>query len=687
MDMLTAISPTILHQFDQAIHHEWLETNGLGGYASSTVIGAHTRRYHGLLVAAVNPPVGRAVMVSRLDETIHIQDRIHELSTNKYCGAIHPNGYIYLHSFERGLFPTFTYKVEDVMIRKTVAGIHGENTVVIIYEIQEGNLPVRLSLKPLYNPRNYHALAKRSAPINTDYSFEGDTFYALPQPSLGPIFIKVPNASFSEDPNWYYNFEFTVEQERGMEAVEDLFTPGQFEVNLQKGQKLGIILSTEPATGRDAVELYEAEKVRRLALIQKGPGQSPLIDRLTLAADQFIVKRNENQKTIIAGYHWFTDWGRDTMIALPGLCLANGRHDDAKKILQAFGAHTSQGMIPNRFPDYQEDPEYNNIDATLWFFVAIYKYYQATQNLAFIQEEMLPILGSILEWHERGTRYNIRMDNDGLLSGGEEGTQLTWMDAKVDDWIVTPRRGKAVEVNALWYNAWKIYAHFLHEVGAGGKANQAENQAHTIHEAFQEQFWSPELGYLYDVIHEGKKDDALRPNQLFAVSLPFPLLTHNQAQQMLEQVSHHLFTPVGMRSLAAHDPLYEPIYTGDQYNRDKAYHQGTVWSWLIGPYMDVLIRVKNEWGKEQVRVILQQFEAHLDQAGIGTVSEIFDAKSPNIPRGCIAQAWGVSEILRIIHEYDLFPAHKNRSPLLGNLIPQIYQKMISKPSVKKQVAE
>ncbi|MEL6131838.1 MAG: amylo-alpha-1,6-glucosidase, partial [Bacteroidota bacterium] len=292
------------------------------------------------------------------------------------------------------------------------------------------------------------------------------------------------------------------------------------------------------------------------------------------------------------------------------------------------------------------------------------------------------------EWHERGTRYNIRMDNDGLLSGGEEGTQLTWMDAKVHDWIVTPRRGKAVEVNALWYNAWKIYAYFLKEIDEEGKANQAENQAHVIYQAFQDQFWSSELGYLFDVIHKGGKDDALRPNQLFAVSLPFPMLTHDQAQQMLEQVSHHLFTPVGMRSLAPHDRLYEPIYTGDQYNRDKAYHQGTVWSWLIGPYMDVLIRVKNEWGKEHVRAILQQFEAHLDQAGVGSVSEIFDAQSPNMPRGCIAQAWGVSEILRVIHEYDLYPVKKNRAPSLGNLIPQIYQKITSKHSrVQAKVIE
>ncbi|MEL6132737.1 MAG: glycogen debranching enzyme N-terminal domain-containing protein, partial [Bacteroidota bacterium] len=420
--MLTAISPNILHQFDQAIHYEWLETNGLGGYASSTVIGAHTRRYHGLLVAAVNPPVGRAVMLSRLDETIHVEDRVHELSTNKYCGAIHPNGYIYLSAFERGLFPTFTYQVEDIKIRKTVVGIQEENTVVILYEMLEGNLPIRLSLKPLYNPRDYHALGKRSTSINTAYTFEGDTFYTLAQPSLGPLFIHVPDASFAPDPHWYFNFEFPEEQERGMEAVEDLFTPGQFELSLQKGQCVGIIVSTEPPAGRNAIELYEAEKVRRLALIQKGPGKSSLVDRLTLAADQFIVKRNENQKTIIAGYHWFTDWGRDTMIALPGLCLANQRFDDAKKILQAFGAHTNQGMIPNRFPDYQDEPEYNNIDATLWFFVAIYKYYQATQDLDFIKDEMLPILGSILEWHERGTRYNIRMDNDGLLSGGEEGT-------------------------------------------------------------------------------------------------------------------------------------------------------------------------------------------------------------------------------------------------------------------------
>jgi predicted glycogen debranching enzyme len=374
--------------------------------------------------------------------------------------------------------------------------------------------------------------------------------------------------------------------------------------------------------------------------------------QLTLAADQFIVKRGEDLKTVIAGYHWFTDWGRDTMISLPGLCLGTARYDDAKKIIGAFAENVSQGMLPNRFRDNSEAPEYNNVDGTLWYFVAIYKYWQHTKDTGFVMNEILPVLKDIIDWHFRGTRYNIHVDEDGLLYAGEKGQQLTWMDARIGDWVVTPRMGKAVEIQALWYNALNIFSKLLELNGQDADAARVCISVNKAKKSFLEKFWFQEGNYLYDVIDEnGNPDASLRPNQLLAISLPFPLIEGDKAGSVLKVVGEKLYTPVGLRSLSQDDHCYIPVYGGDALKRDSCYHQGTVWSWLLGPYVDALMKVTGE--KSAVQKVIRDFQYHLNEACLGSVSEIFDANAPHYPRGCVAQAWGVAEILRVINEYGL----------------------------------
>ncbi|RMG65421.1 MAG: glycogen debranching protein [Bacteroidetes bacterium] len=652
--MFTTIGTNVLSRYDRASTYEWLETNGLGGYASSTIIGAHTRRYHGLLVAAMKPPVERTILLSKLDETLHIAGKSYELGTNKYQGAIFPNGYIFLKTFYRGLFPEFTYQAGGVTLRKTIVGVHGENTTLVTYEVLEAPHGFTLDLLPLYGPRDFHGLGHANGLLNPHVSFEDGHFHTQAYPDQPSLYLSVPGAQFTHAPNWYFNFEYEAELYRGLEAHEDLFSPGHFSLQLEAGQRVGIIVSADPTAGRDAWALFEIEKNRRLGLIAGLEGKSDVQKGLTLAADQFIVKRDQDLRSIIAGYHWFSDWGRDTMIALPGLCLATGRHDDARRILAAFASSVSDGMLPNRFPDHGEAPLYNNIDATLWFFVAAYKYLRATGDRDFVLQTLLPVFRDILQWHEVGTRYQIRMDEDGLLAGGEEGVQLTWMDAMVGDWVVTPRRGKAVEVNALWYNAWKIYA-WLHRLADRETEFLALTvKAEQIKDQFLKTFWNEADGCLYDVVDGEYRDAAIRPNQLFAISLPFPLLDTEQANQVLFHIEDKLFTPRGLRSLAPDDPSYQPVYGGNQFQRDGAYHQGTVWSWLMGAYVDALIYVKGNWGRRLATNLLRDFEVHFSEAGIGSVSEIFDAQKPYQARGCIAQAWGVGELLRIGVEYGLF---------------------------------
>jgi predicted glycogen debranching enzyme len=629
---------------------EWIETNGLGGYASGTVSGAHTRRYHGMLVAAMHPPVGRMVMVSKLDETIVVGDKRIELSANQYPGAVHPTGFQFLKSFERKFFPEFIFKAGDVEIKKTIACLHGENTTVIIYEVIEAKKNFTLELLPLYACRDFHSLAHANDSIGQPYLFQDGLFRTVNYPGCPEIFISVPGSNFTEAKNWYYNFEYAVEQYRGLDFKEDLYTHGKFLIELKKGSKLGIILSVDDPTGRDAFGLFETEKKRR-EIVTSQFSDKKMLQRLALAADQFIVKRGD-LKTIIAGYHWFSDWGRDTMIALPGLCLATGRLDDAKNILKAFANSVHAGMLPNRFPDYGEAPEYNTIDATLWYFHAVFKYFKYSADKSFV-ESVVPILQGIIEWHYKGTRYNIHVDpEDELIYGGQDGVQLTWMDAKVGDWVVTPRKGKPVEINALWFNALKIMQSLLNEIGNAKEGEKYEMKADTVQKSFNAKFWNAK-GFLYDNIDGDYKDDSIRPNQIYAIALPFPLLTKEKAANVFKTVETQLLTPRGLRSLAASHKDYKPIYGGNPWHRDGSYHQGTVWSFLLGAYIDALILVKGDKGKADASKIIKKFLEHLDEAGVGSVSEIFDADPPHTSRGCIAQAWGVGEVLRVMVEHEL----------------------------------
>jgi predicted glycogen debranching enzyme len=642
----------VLSDFGVSQTLEWIETNGLGGYASGTVSGANSRRYHGLLVAATVPPVGRMNVLSKLDEAIVVAEERYELGTNQYPGVIHPQGYKFLKSFERDLFPQFYFEVNGIEIKKTIAAIYGEATTVVLYEILEAPLSFDFELLPLYASKDFHHISYANDFISQQYIFEDGVFRTLNYRGCPELFIAVPDAEFTESKGWFYNFEYSVEQDRGLDYREDLYSHGVFSVELKKGDRLGVIISTDDPAGKDAFRLFEMETERRLQLVEKFPANESLRS-LVLAADQFIVKRGDHS-TIIAGYHWFADWGRDTMIALPGLCLVTGRHEDAKQILLQFSEYVTEGVLPNRFPDHGEVPEYNTIDATLWFFNAIYYYYKHTGDKDFVKQ-LLPVLKDVIECHYKGTRYNIMVDPaDELLSGGSDGVQLTWMDAKVGDWVVTPRRGKAVEINALWYNALCTIGVLLVEIDCAKEAEIYGSKARKVRENFNRLFWNKAKNSLYDFIDGDIKNDELRPNQVYALSLPFPLLEKDRAKKVFETVTKFLLTPKGLRSLAPQSNDYRPSYVGNVWSRDGAYHNGTVWSYLIGPYLDALFYVKGEKGKEQAANILQKFLEQRSEAGVGTISEIFDAEFPFKPRGCIAQAWGVGEALRVGMEYDLF---------------------------------
>ena len=632
---------------------EWLETNGLGGWAGSTISGAHSRRYHGLLVASVLPPTERVVLLSKLDETIITNGRRIELGSNIYQGnTVHPKGYRYIESFSGNFFPQWDYKVENIRLRKSIGMVHHENTTLVKFEVVESATPFQLELLPLIASRGYHSLNKAGSHIHWEASFENNIFHTRPDGSLD-LYISVPGATYEHSPRWYYDFQYKTEQYRGLDYVEDLFNHGIFTVTLKQGDIFCIIISTGNPTGRNAEELFSKELERKQALLKDQP-ENKVVEQLVLAADKFIVKRGEGLKTIIAGYHWFTDWGRDTMISLPGICLSTGRHDDAKKILQAFARSVSQGMLPNRFQDNGELPEYNNVDGTLWFFIAVQKYLNATGDKEFVIHEILPVLKEIIDWHFKGTRYNIHVDDDGLLHAGEVGQQLTWMDARIGTWVVTPRMGYPVEIQALWYNAQRIFSHLLTINRQNEDAKLVNISADKTKLNFLDKFWIGEKEYLYDVIDiSGQGDASLRPNQLLAISLPFPLLEKKKAKKVLDIVKQELLTPVGLRSLAASDANYISVYRGDTWHRDSAYHEGTVWSWLLGAYIDAVLKTEGNKGLPIARKILADFSYHLGEGCIGNVSEIFDADPPHHPRGCIAQAWGVGELLRVIIEHNL----------------------------------
>ena len=641
---------------DAALRREWLETNGLGGFASSTIVGLNTRRYHGLLVAATKPPVGRLVLLSKLEETLWIDGKRFDLSANRYPGVIHPQGFHYLKQFRLDPFPVSTYEVEGIEMEKSVFMIHGENSTVIHYQLTKNNrleVPknLRLEIRPLIAFRDYHGTTHENGAINPAVQERSGLASVSPYQGLPNLHLAHNAIELRKTGDWYRNFEYDAERERGLDCSEDLFNPFALCFDLRLRRQASIIASTEQRDVTQAVEYRRAEITRRRKALVASPIEDGFAQSLAAASDQYLVSRGD-EKTVIAGYHWFGDWGRDTMIALPGLTLPTGKHDVARSILRTFAKHVDQGMLPNRFPDAGETPEYNTVDATLWFFEAARAYLSYTGDLEFVRDELYPVFVDIISWHARGTRYGIKVDDSGLLASGELGVQLTWMDAKVGDSVVTPRRGKPVEIQALWYNALCVMEDLASRFGDEAARKRYRHMAAVAQWSFNRLFWNEKLGCLYDVVNGGPPDSSIRPNQIFAVSLPHSMLPSDRARSVVEKVEEHLLTPFGLRSLAASDPQYRGSYAGGPPDRDGAYHRGTVWAWLLGPFITAYIKVNggSEEARRQAQAWLSPLESHLAEAGLGHISEIFEGDAPHRPCGCIAQAWSVAEILRVYFE-------------------------------------
>ena len=637
---------------DAALRREWLETNGIGGYASSTIIGLNTRRYHGLLTAVTKPPVGRFVLLSKLEETLFIDGQAFDLSANRYPRVVHPQGFRYLKQFRLDPFPVFTYEIEAIEIEKSVFMIDGENSTVIHYELKKNNHPeppknLQLEVRALIAFRDYHSTTHENGAINRSVEERPGLATVTPYQGLPSLHLTHNAAELRRTGDWYRNFEYDTERERGLDFSEDLFNPLALRFDFRIRRQASIIASTEERDVAKVVEYRQSEITRRRNAKVSCPVEDDFAQALAAAADQYIVNRGE-QKTVIAGYHWFSDWGRDTMIALPGLTLPTGKHDVARSILRTFVQHVDQGMLPNRFPDAGEKPEYNTVDATLWFFEAARAYLAYTGNLEFVRNELYPVFADIIAWHARGTRYGIKADSSGLLSSGEQGVQLTWMDAKVGDWVVTPRRGKPVEIQALWYNALCIMEDLARQFGDEAAQKRYRNMATVASWSFNRLFWNDKTGCLYDVTNGAPPDSSIRPNQIFAVSLPYSMLSSERANAVVEKVQEQLLTPYGLRSLAPGDPQYRGRYTGGPVERDGAYHQGTVWPWLMGPFITAYIKVNggSEAARRQAAEWLAALKVHLADGGLGHISEILDGNAPQQPRGCIAQAWSVAEVLR-----------------------------------------
>jgi predicted glycogen debranching enzyme len=644
---------------------EWLVTNGIGGYASGTVAGMLTRRYHGLLVAALQPPLGRTLLLAKLDETIKYDNLTYALYTNRWAdGNVEPHGYRHIESFAlEGTIPTWRFACADALLEKRIWMQHGANTTYVRYTLSRATQPLTLTLKALVNYRDYHGSTQGNDWQMNVEPIEGGIKIAAHE-NATPLYLSSNTATATPAHNWHYNFDLAIERYRGLSDREDHLHAATFEVTLHPGESIVFVASTDPQPNLDGAAALKLERDREQKLINLWKLNRPetinhsqdrpvWIERLVLAADQFIVDRSvpniPNGKTIIAGYHWFGDWGRDTMISLPGLTIATGRPEIARSILLTFAKYVDKGMLPNRFPDAGDVPEYNTVDATLWYFEAIRSYYDATADDDLL-EELFPVLAEIIDWHCRGTRYNIHLDaSDGLLYAGEQGVQLTWMDAKVDDWVVTPRIGKPIEINALWYCALRSMAKFARQLGKPYKEYNSIADRTLIKFS---RFWNADTGYCYDVLDSPDGDDAsLRPNQIFAVSLPgigtkgyTPLLTPTQQRGVVDTCGRSLLTSYGLRSLAPSHPQYQGHYGGNQLQRDGAYHQGTTWGWLLGSFVMAHLQVYGD--RSQARQFLEPIGHHLLAHGLGTCSEIFDGDAPMTPRGCIAQAWTVAEVLR-----------------------------------------
>jgi predicted glycogen debranching enzyme len=650
---------------------EWLETNGLGGFASSTLCGMNTRRYHGLLVAALEPPVKRFVLLSKFEETLVLEGARIDLSSNQFPGAIHPQGYQFLARFQKHFFPVSAFLVGSWQIQKTVFMVHGHHATCIEYIFRgPAESEAQFDIRPLLAYRDYHSLTHENDALHREPDIGEHYVKFSPYPELPPLVIRHTADFFSRDGYWYKNFEYVREQERGLDFSEDLFSPGYFRTVVKNGTSLWFFASAEEwseltrnAELQRFAEIKQRELERRQALVKGIKSKEETSFYLRQAANQFLVRRGKDSQTVIAGYPWFTDWGRDTMISIPGLLFVTNNYPVAREIMTTFVRSMRDGLIPNRFVDRPEaghDAEYNTADATLWLFHLVYELARRTDDVKFVKQGLYDALVESFECHRRGTRFGIHMSDDGLLSAGEEAVHLTWMDAGIGDQAVTPRHGKAVEVCALWCNALKVLEFFAKKLGDRGRTKELTSLARQAQKSFNKVFWNSTAGYLNDVVNEGRKDVSLRPNQLFAMTLPFSPLERQHRKPVVAVVTEHLLTPFGLRTLAKGDPHYRGLYQGNAFDRDCSYHQGTVWPWLLGPYATAFLNAntRTSRNKKHVRSLLEPLIQYMLNEGVGQIPEIFDGDVPGpadgAPRpsgkGCFAQAWSVAEIHRVLTE-------------------------------------
>jgi predicted glycogen debranching enzyme len=668
-----ALGPNLLSDVNSALGKEWLVTNGLGGYSSSTVLGINTRKYHGLLVAALNPPINRWILLTKLDEELKIGTQTFGLGANEFHDVMYPEGYRYLSSFVLGPFPTSTYEVEGVMLQKTVFMPYMKNATAVIYEVSnplEEKLSIHVS--PLVNSRHIYNMTDKNA---VQWSFFqkrlGDDVLLETSDSISSLILAPSqDSSFVEESWWVEKLFFRSDAARMERSIEDQFRPGffSFSVKPKETKRFHILaaagrtndeakslVSSFGSTTEDIEQLLRTELERRKGLVTQFKERyvASEIDDWTKwliqAVDSFIVYRaSTRRKSVIAGYHWFDDWGRDSLISLPGLTLVTGRFGDAQEILMTFERYCDKGVIPNRFSDKAGDiPLYNTVDATLWFFNAVLQYLKYTGDYRFIQEKLWTTMKEIIEYHLQGTIFGIHMDDDGLIN---HGPQLTWMDATTPDRFVTPRDGKAVEIQALWYNALKTMQLLAKRFNQPNKTEKYRSLAENARASFSKKFWNPRKEYLFDVIGDSGADASLRPNQLIAVSLDFSIVDMEMAEKIVDVVWKRLWGTYGLKTLPDTDPRYIGNYLGDWNHRDSAYHNGTVWAWLLGSFTTAFLKTKNHeenWRKFAFKTFLQPlFQEQIQQAGLGTISEIFDGNEPHHPQGCISQAWSVAEPLR-----------------------------------------
>lgn len=632
---------------ETATRKEWLDTNGIGGYASSTVINCHTRKYHGLLVAALKEPRGKFVLLSKVETSLIHEGKEFKLSTSKYPGVYYPTGHQFVEQFEQGLYPSITYRIGDALIKKSMMMVHGKNTTLLCYELLEGKVRPDLRIRPMLAFRDIHSLTRENMFLSPKSYPEKNGRKIQPYEGMPPLYMGTNRTSeFFPGPKWALNVEYLMERDRGFDYQEDLFCPGMFETQLQKSKLVIFAASTEPLGNLERMRKKEVE--RREAAFAACKDRSKSVRWLKYFSGQFLIRNSSDFASVVAGFHWFGEWGRDTMIALPGLTFHAGRREFGEEVLAAYAGLERDGLLPNYLDQRSDHLAYNSVDASLWFFWAVQEYLKAKGSKRFVMNKLYPALRSIVSAHLDNRVPLCGIGDDGLLYAGNEDTQLTWMDAQAYGRPVTPRHGAAVEINALWYNALRF---FLELTDAEDELTERAGQAaDKLAANFVHRFWNHDDNCLSDVVNQHGQDHAIRPNQVFAVSLPYTLLDKERMRAIVSVVQAHLLTPYGLRTLSPRNPLYSPFYRGDSDARDSAYHQGMVWPWLAGHFGEALLRQAED--KKGAKAFLRKYfkpilRSFPEDFGIASIPELYTGNPPHLPRGTIAQAWSVAEAIRL----------------------------------------